>query len=192
MARSVEGNSRQSQTRKRRSSFDSLMRLGSFRRSTISWCRSAVFSAASRAFDVHGDVRTASNRRISAIITVDASRFRQRVKPDKVLGTDRAGILEKLAHRLFGRGEGVASAHAILRPCFLFPTSTSSARPKVLINRHGESAAYYAAGPILACALRHGRACRQREKHFTAKMAKKPLFNYEECDSRRDAAELCG
>jgi hypothetical protein len=83
----ADGNSRINQTKKRRSLFWSLMRLGSFRRSTITWCRSAVFSAASRALDVHDAAITANNRRINAIIAADASRILQRVKLDDLFGT---------------------------------------------------------------------------------------------------------
>ena len=87
-ALTADGNSRNNQTKKRWSLFWSLMRPGSFRRSTITWCRSAVFSAASRAFDVHGAAITARSRRNNAIITVDASRILQRVKPDDLFGID--------------------------------------------------------------------------------------------------------
>ena len=41
-----------------------------FRRSTISCCRSAAFSASSRLFDLNGDVRMTSRKRISAIIAL--------------------------------------------------------------------------------------------------------------------------
>jgi len=88
-ALTADGNSRNNQTKKRRSLFWTLMRPGNFRRSTITWCRSAVFSAASRAFDVHVVAITANNMRISAIIAADASRILQRVKPDNLFGIDR-------------------------------------------------------------------------------------------------------
>lgn len=86
----VDGNRRNSQTKKMRSPFRRRTRSGSLRRSTINCCRSAMFSAASRALDAISDVATARNRRISAIIDADASRFRHRVKPDDIFGTHSA------------------------------------------------------------------------------------------------------
>ena len=57
-------------TKKRRSPFEIATRLFTFRCSTTSCCRSAAFSASSRLFDLNGDVRMASRKRISAIIAL--------------------------------------------------------------------------------------------------------------------------
>jgi hypothetical protein len=59
------------------------------RRSTISWCRSAAFSASSRLFDLNGETDRVRKSQKSAIIAVDVRRFGHAINTDQVFGTHR-------------------------------------------------------------------------------------------------------
>jgi len=71
MALRTDGNHRYSWTKNKRSPFVSWTRPRTLRRSTISWCRSAAFSASSRLFDLNGKVNKVSKKQSSAIIAAD-------------------------------------------------------------------------------------------------------------------------
>src|SRR4030081_3535350 len=50
------------------------------RRNTLSWCRSAAFSASSRRFDLNGATNTVRNKHSRAIIAADVMRFGHLIK----------------------------------------------------------------------------------------------------------------
>jgi hypothetical protein len=60
----IDGNHRYSWTKNQRSAFVSRARPFILRRKTINCCRRAAFSASSRLFDLNGDPRIASTKRI--------------------------------------------------------------------------------------------------------------------------------
>jgi hypothetical protein len=67
----TDGNHRYSMTRNKRSPFVSWTRPRTLRCSTISWCRSAAFSASSRLFDLNGEANRVRKTQSSAIIAAD-------------------------------------------------------------------------------------------------------------------------
>src|SRR4029453_7705964 len=87
MALRTDGNHRYSWTRNKRSPFVSWTRPRTLRRSTISWCRSAAFSASSRLFDLNGETDRVRKSQKSAIIAVDVRRFGHAINTDQVFGT---------------------------------------------------------------------------------------------------------
>src|SRR5262249_5203212 len=89
MALRTDGNNRYSWTKNKRSPFVSRTRPCTLRRSTISWCRSAAFSASSRLFDLNGETDRVRKSQKSAIIAVDVRRFGRAINTDQVFGTHR-------------------------------------------------------------------------------------------------------
>ena len=55
--------------------------------STISWCRSAAFSASSRLFDLNGEVSRVRRKQSSAIIADEFGRFGHAIDTHEVFGT---------------------------------------------------------------------------------------------------------
>ena len=56
-------------------------------RSTISWCRSAAFSASTRLFDLNGETDRVRKSQKSAITAVDVRQFGHAINTDQVFGT---------------------------------------------------------------------------------------------------------
>jgi hypothetical protein len=90
MAFRTDGNHRYSWTRNKRSPFVRWTRSRIFRRNTISWCRSAAFSASSRLFDLNGEVNRVRKKQSNAIIAVDVRRFGHVINKNEVFGTHRS------------------------------------------------------------------------------------------------------
>jgi hypothetical protein len=67
----TDGNHRYSRTKNKRPPFVSWTRPRTLRRSTISWCRSAAFSASSRLLDLSGETVRVRKKQSSAIIAAD-------------------------------------------------------------------------------------------------------------------------
>src|SRR6266705_3890421 len=89
MAFRTDGNQRYSWTKNKRSPFVSWTRPRTLRRNTLSWYRSAAFSASSRRFDLNGETNTVRNKHNRAIIAADVRRFGHAINKDGVLGTHR-------------------------------------------------------------------------------------------------------
>ena|SRR5947208_3249352 len=87
MAFRTDGNQRYSWTKNKRSPFVSWTRPRTLRRNTLSWYRSAAFSASSRRFDLNGETNTVRNKHNRAIIAADVRRFGHVINKDGVLGT---------------------------------------------------------------------------------------------------------
>src|SRR6266699_3800403 len=85
----TDGNHRYSKTKNKRSPFVRWTRPRTLRRSIISRCRSAAFSASSRLFDLNGEANKVRKKQSSAIIAVDVRRFGHLINKDEVFGTHR-------------------------------------------------------------------------------------------------------
>src|SRR5438132_14239187 len=93
MAFRTDGNHRYRWTKNKRSTFVSWTRPRTLRRNTLSWCRSATFSASSRRFDLNGATNTVRNKHSRAIIAADVRRFGHLINKDEVLGTHSRRVL---------------------------------------------------------------------------------------------------
>src|SRR5207237_9875541 len=89
LAFKTDGNHRYRWTKNTRSPFVNWARPRTFRRSTVSWCLSAAFSASSRPFDLNGEANNASKKHNIATIAADVRRFCYLINPDGVFGTHR-------------------------------------------------------------------------------------------------------
>src|SRR5436309_11181419 len=83
----TDGNHRYSWTKNKRSPFLRWTRPRIFCRNTISWCRSAAFSASSWLFDLNGEVNRVRKKQSNAIIAVDVRRFGHVINKNEVFGT---------------------------------------------------------------------------------------------------------
>ena len=89
MALRTDGNQRYNWMKKRRSLLVNWARPRTLRRSTISCCLSAAFSASSWLLGLRSEATKFKRKTISAAIAGDVKRFCRQTKTDEVFGTHR-------------------------------------------------------------------------------------------------------
>src|SRR6266496_2866975 len=85
----------------RRSPFVNWTRPRIWRRSTVSGCLSAAFSASSRLLDLKSEATRFKQRHISATILVDVKRFSHQINTDEVFDTHRSPIRVQIMESAF-------------------------------------------------------------------------------------------